>query len=135
MIEADGGTRFLNNIIDKFGIMFLVVLTRFLFDGFYREVSQMGSGFFMIYFFTVWFGYYYLTEYYVGKTPAKYITNTLVVDANGDIPTSRAIAIRTLCRLIPFDNLSFVFASNGWHDSLSETRVVRIVDRGPYSEE
>jgi len=35
------------------------------------------------------------------------------------------IAQRTLCRLIPFDALSFLFNDSvGWHDTLSKTRIV-----------
>jgi hypothetical protein len=37
------------------------------------------------------------------------------------------ILIRTLCRYIPFDLISFFFTDNGqlWHDNISNTIVIR----------
>jgi hypothetical protein len=49
-----------------------------------------------------------------------------VVDENGNKPEYQTIMIRSLCRLIPFDALSFLGAtSRGWHDSISRTYVVQ----------
>lgn len=82
----------------------------------------------------IFFTYYYVCEYSWGKTLGKKICRTMVVNEDGSRPTRNAIAIRTLCRLIPFDSISFLFTDvdeNGnmtrmWHDILSHTRVVRI---------
>ncbi|MCY1461177.1 hypothetical protein D9M71_788050 [compost metagenome] len=44
-------------------------------------------------------------------------------------PNFKAICIRTLCRLIPFDALSFLGKSERiWHDSISKTFVVEKKD-------
>ena len=83
--------------------------------------------------FAVFFFYYYICEYKGGKTLGKKFFRTMVVNDDGTKPTRNAIAIRTLCRLIPFDSISFLFTNvdeNGnmtrtWHDTLSHTRVVR----------
>ena len=46
---------------------------------------------------------------------------------NGEEPKPKAIMIRSLCRLIPFDALSFLGTNGkGWHDNLSNTYVVDI---------
>lgn len=50
----------------------------------------------------------------------------MAVSLSGEM-SSIQIWKRTLSRLIPFDALSF-FGENGWHDSWSDTRVVKISD-------
>ena len=45
---------------------------------------------------------------------------------DGTKPDAQTIIKRTLCRLIPFDGLSFFGTpSRGWHDSMSDTYVVK----------
>lgn len=70
--------------------------------------------------------YYNLFEIFTSRTLGKFITKTIVVDENGNKPEYQIIMIRSLCRLIPFDALSFLGASpRGWHDSISRTYVVQ----------
>jgi len=70
--------------------------------------------------------YYNLFEIFTSRTLGKFITKTIVVDENGNKPEYQTIMIRSLCRLIPFDALSFLGAtSRGWHDSISRTYVVQ----------
>lgn len=70
------------------------------------------------------FIYYPVSEILFGSTPAKFLTESRVVNAKAESPNTSTIFLRTLCRNIPFDALSF-FAKRGWHDSLSETYVVK----------
>jgi uncharacterized RDD family membrane protein YckC len=45
---------------------------------------------------------------------------------DGSKPSESTIIKRTFCRLIPFDNISYLGSrSRGWHDSASNTYVVR----------
>ncbi len=70
--------------------------------------------------------YYALFEGLTGRTPAKLITGTRVVDAYGDRPGFGKILLRSLARFIPFEPLTFLRAGQeGWHDTLTETHVVR----------
>jgi uncharacterized RDD family membrane protein YckC len=70
--------------------------------------------------------YYNVFEIFFARTMGKFITNTVVVDINGEKPGSQEILIRSLCRLIPFDAFSFLGAPDkGWHDSISKTYVVK----------
>jgi uncharacterized RDD family membrane protein YckC len=70
--------------------------------------------------------YYNLFEIFTSRTFGKFITKTIVVDENGNKPEYQTIMIRSLCRLIPFDVLSFLGStSRGWHDSISRTYVVK----------
>lgn len=69
--------------------------------------------------------YYGLFESLTQRTLGKYITGTKVVYFNGAKPESTTILLRTLCRQIPFEFLSFLGPYGiGWHDMLSKTLVV-----------
>lgn len=69
--------------------------------------------------------YYTFLEFTTGRTVGKYITKTRVTTINGDIPGFGTILLRSLCRLIPFEALSFFGADqSGWHDKLSKTTVI-----------
>jgi uncharacterized RDD family membrane protein YckC len=73
------------------------------------------------------FGYYVVFEAATGRTPAKYITNTRVVDMMGGKPSLGQILGRSAARFIPFEPFSFLGSTQrGWHDSLSRTRVVKL---------
>ena len=73
-------------------------------------------------------GYYVLFEATFGWTVGKLITGTRVVAEDDGKPTFGQILGRTAARFIPFEPLSLVFSKSneGWHDSLSGTRVVRV---------
>ena len=71
--------------------------------------------------------YFIILEYKIGRTIGKYITKTKVVTEIGEQPNLKSIIIRTFCRLIPFDSLSFLFKDGeGWHDTISKTKVINI---------
>lgn len=62
-------------------------------------------------------------------TPAKCLTNTIVVNKICERPEFVQILKRSLSRLIPFEAFSFFgYPSRGWHDSLSGTYVVNATD-------
>lgn len=76
--------------------------------------------------FVLSFLFYFTLEAATGRTIAKYITNTKVVDESGNRPSAKVIIVRTLCRFIPFDIFSFLGSdARGWHDELSKTYVIR----------
>lgn len=70
--------------------------------------------------------YYSLTEIFLSRSIAKFITKTLVVMEDGSKPDYKTILQRSVCRIIPFDALSFLGTPcRGWHDSISNTYVVQ----------
>lgn len=70
--------------------------------------------------------YYFVLELYLSRSLGKFITKTMVVMEDGTKPDAQTIIKRTFCRLIPFDGLSFFGTpSRGWHDSMSDTYVVK----------
>jgi uncharacterized RDD family membrane protein YckC len=71
--------------------------------------------------------YFSVLEATTGRTIAKLITKTKVVNEKGEKPNFGTIILRSLCRFIPFEPLSFLGSDNsGWHDKLSKTRVIEI---------
>jgi uncharacterized RDD family membrane protein YckC len=125
MKVADKGLRFANYLIDKIGFVLVVILHAFILDGLLHLIPENGSPLLGLYSLFLYFGYHFVFEYYFGKTPGKFITNTVVVDVDGKKPNVMSLVIRNLSRLIPFDNLSFLFGKDGWHDNISGTQVMQ----------
>ncbi len=73
--------------------------------------------------------YYIPQEILLSRSIGKYITGTIVVLEDGTKPDAATILKRSLCRLIPFNEFSFLGGyARGWHDSLSYTYVVNKKD-------
>jgi uncharacterized RDD family membrane protein YckC len=136
--KASSGKRFVNYIVDYIvqlvlfiGIMMVIVLLQLYLTGsnsigvWFDSISKVEE---------YLFGYVMLLVYYFsmeslakGKTVGKLITNTKVVNLSGETPNVGNILKRTLCRMIPFNALSFLGnEARGWHDSISATYVVDI---------
>ncbi len=131
---ASNGKRFINYLIDlipqyaiSFGIGYASVylaeyigyygLSDFLLDISFAEE--------LLFNYVLLIFYYVLFESLTSKSLGKYATNTKVILQNGQEPTPKDILIRSFCRLIPFDALSFLGTKGkGWHDSISKTYVV-----------
>lgn len=74
----------------------------------------------------VMLAYYTAIEYYSnGKSLGKLITKTRAVQRSGELMTFPIALKRSACRLIPFNPFSFLGdLSNGWHDSIPNTKVI-----------
>jgi hypothetical protein len=72
------------------------------------------------------FIYYFAFEAICQRTPAKFITGTKVINADGAKPSIAKIVKRSLIRFIPFEDFSFLGDKvYGWHDRWSQTFVIR----------
>lgn len=114
-IVASKTKRFFNFFIDT--IFINIIGVPFLIDAkFVNPLQQILSS------LIIPFLYYIIMEGTFRTTFGKLMTNTKVMSYDG----SRAddIFIRTICRFIPFDQLSFLFCDKGWHDSISKTIVI-----------
>ncbi len=119
-------TRFINFIVDTIAFFILAIILSSIFDLFISTTNEplmilvaylmFGVGF---------FSYYVFMETKYQKTIGKFITKTSVVTKDGAKPEIGDIVRRTFCRLIPFDRVSFLFTQNGFHDSLSDTAVIK----------
>ena len=129
---ASRGKRFANYILDRIFFSIIIFILSFIlglflpaFTNFIIEDSNIAI--FYLLFFIVAIVYYSTFEIITGRTIAKYITKTKVVDENGNKPKYSAILLRTLSRFIPFEPFSFLFsADSGWHDRLSKTTVIDV---------
>lgn len=70
------------------------------------------------------FLYYPFFEIIFGKTPAKFLTESRLIDSKAEKASSSSVFTRTVCRNIPFNPVSFLWHT-GWHDSLSKTYIVK----------
>lgn len=111
--------RFLNYVIDRFAkyIVFFIILG--IAGATHQIILNVIAGLFFV-------SYHIVCESVWQKTLGKVITKTKVVDMQGNKPKFWTIVLRSICRMIPFDFISFFFGGYpvGWHDSLSKTFVV-----------
>ncbi len=70
--------------------------------------------------------YYFIFEYFWGRTIGKMITKSKVIPEDDD-QNHFFIRIlgRTLMRFIPLDILSYLFTPKGFHDRISKTITVK----------
>lgn len=123
---ASSNRRFFNLILDTFFfyIFLSVCLVNLVQMGFLSSfegplpLQIIAIGLFLLYFVP--------QEIIWGRTLAKFITGTRVVNHEGGPASPGQILGRTLARFIPFEVLSFHgYHPVGWHDRLSKTRVIQ----------
>jgi uncharacterized RDD family membrane protein YckC len=127
--------RFLNYIIDAiivyaiiFGLYFLTGLIAALIGStsFLEWLQNINDLEGYLFFFIIRITYFTIMETVFSKSVGKFITKTIIVLEDGSKPEFGTIFKRTLCRFIPFDGFSFLGTpSRGWHDSITDTYVVR----------
>jgi len=135
---ANKGRRFANNLIDSVICVVLTLIIGEIGNGIYDNYGYNGLAIgildpnepnmrFSMLQSVITIIFYGLFESFTGRTIGKYITGTKVVMRDGTRPDSVTIFIRTICRLIPLEALSFLGRHGiGWHDMFSKTLVVDI---------
>ncbi len=116
---ASTGQRFANFMLDSIirTILFYAVLYLFVI----LDMSE-AAVFFSL---PIMLLYYIVPELAFGRTPAKFITGTRVVSRDGSPLTFWRILGRTLSRFVPFEVFSFMNGPPGWHDTWSNTLVIK----------
>jgi hypothetical protein len=110
--------RFANDILDR--AIFIISL---LFIGILLRLPPIIAGWVTLF---LLFIYYFAFEAIWQRTPAKFITGTKVINADGSKPSIAKIVKRSLIRFIPFEDFSFLGDKvYGWHDRWSQTFVIR----------
>jgi uncharacterized RDD family membrane protein YckC len=119
---ATTSARIINYIIDSvasFGLVFLVLtLVQFI-------LGDVLPVIFLALILGSFAAYFIILELLFQKTLGKFITKTKVVKLDGEKPTQGDIVLRTVCRFIPFDQFSYLFLKDGFHDMLSKTKVIK----------
>lgn len=131
---ASSGQRFANLLIDLvaqfiigalLGVLSTVLYYGFGIDGPLIWISEMDVLQERLLGILILLFYYGLFETFTSRTLGKYITKTKVVMEDGTRPEASVVFLRSLCRIIPFEQFSFLGTNaRGWHDSLSKTYVV-----------
>ncbi|HJS20825.1 MAG TPA: RDD family protein, partial [Anaerolineales bacterium] len=73
--------------------------------------------------------YYTLQEAFWGRTLGKAIAGTKVMKVDGSPISFGQALVRSICRFIPFEALSFLGGHGhpvGWHDKIAKTKVVSV---------
>ena len=134
--DANKGKRFANYIIDQIGMMLVALVvgtglgvisestgnTEWIYDEdpITSRLTDWGLGIIISLIYFIPFEYF--TK---GKTLGKLVTKTRAIHVNNERLDIGTTAVRTLCRLVPFEAFSYLGNSDrGWHDRWSKTRVI-----------
>lgn len=131
LIETSKWTRFFHHLMDS--LTMLLVLSPIMMNVIripnLKETADSLSNFFgdkptvMLFIMICRVIYYFSFEATLGVTSAKLLSETRVVDEDGNKPSVGKIAARTLLRIVPFEAFTF-FMHSGLHDRSSQTYVV-----------
>lgn len=132
-VQVSSGLRFANFIIDTiafYAMLIIIIFCSGLLSGlgvegpaaFFVGLSDLGYRILGVGFMTT---YYFVFEATTQRTLGKYITGTMVVGSDGESPSVKAILGRSACRIIGFEAFTFLGNRRGWHDSASNTYVVK----------
>ena len=119
--------RFLNWLIDTALCLLLFVIAIRLFvpaNSITATQSRMLKYIFLLFNFV----YYLVFEALLGKTPAKYVTRTVLNSDTQNELTFTQVLIRSLSRYIPLEPLFIFFREDkkSLHDVLSKTQLIKI---------
>lgn len=116
--------RFLNRVIDFVMVIILLLVVNVILGGALTNAMDQSKLNEYLISGIAFFIYYTLLESFTGRTIGKMITGTKVISLTGTPLNAGRVAIRSLCRFIPFNAFSFMFNDRGWHDTISKTAVV-----------
>lgn len=128
LVPASKGIRLANYLIDYFLVMGIVFGFSYFF---YVDDSSFMSN---IIYMVLYALYYIIIETALqGKSIGKLITGTRAVNTDGSNLEFNTVVKRSLCRLVPFEALSFLGdKANGWHDKWSDKIVIDEKSSGSY---
>lgn len=132
LVQASGGKRFANYIVDLFVfyiLLFLVGMLLGMMDARFIDsinVEEPGLTLFDLIFVLSYIVYMFLIELiFKGKSPGKLITGTRAVKEDGSYVTVRDTLLRALCRLVPLEPFSALGSPcYPWHDRWTKTYVI-----------
>ncbi|PBJ06596.1 RDD family protein [Flavobacterium sp. ACN6] len=130
--QVNNWLRLFHLILDS--MLFFLIAYQFIYflmrspylESYLREIASQFSERTLLIILSVIFRtiFYFTFESLFGASPAKFLTESRVVDYLGDKPSNSSIFKRTLLRSVPFNAITFLFKAN-WHDSYSETQVCK----------
>jgi uncharacterized RDD family membrane protein YckC len=122
---VESGRRFGYFIIDSIFLYIIQIVLTFLLLFLTENLPPVARSILLqVVSLIAWYGYYFLFELYMQQTPGKMILGYVVINNRAQDPAAGKIALRTICRLIPFEAFSCLSEKGGWHDRFSGTYVV-----------
>jgi uncharacterized RDD family membrane protein YckC len=128
MKASNINSRLLTFIIDLVVSSIVTISIILLLKKFNQSFEQYNKAKIRLIIFTVYFGYYLISESLFSSTLGKLIAGNKVVDGlTFTKPSFIKIFVRTLARFIPFEFLSIFFTDDHilWHDIISRTTVIK----------
>ena len=124
---ATDSVRFFEYLIDSFVISFINWAVTEIFG----ITSSLSSSLISM---LVLFIYYFVMEAFFSRTVGKFILGLKTVELDGSKPSKALLFFRSLFRLVPFDQLSFLLGDGWyrhqyighWHDKWSDTYVISV---------
>jgi len=114
------GHRFVHRLLDLLFLVPVYVFWQRILPRVWEESLYMAEVLMLILYLT----YCFLSEAIFRQTLGKIVTGSCVASTGNTLTTGRILR-RTMARMIPFDNISFLFGAN-WHDKTNNTTVVYI---------
>ncbi len=133
IVQASGGKRFANYLIDLIGFYFLAFITGMVIAMVSPQtidsIDEENTGFnlaqnmvFILIFILYMFG---IEAIFKGKTLGKFMTGTRAVNEDGSNITAKTALLRGLSRIVPFEAFSALGnPSYPWHDQWTKTYVI-----------
>nr|WP_319572040.1 RDD family protein [uncultured Draconibacterium sp.] len=113
--------RFMNFIIDTTIYLIGMIIVVLLFQNIIAEEFLKWMS------LAVYLGYYFISEYFFGRTIGKLITKTKVKSlVESSDYYFLQILIRTTIRVLPIDIISYLFGFRGLHDWISKTTIYKL---------
>jgi uncharacterized RDD family membrane protein YckC len=127
IVPASRGRRFGTQVVDYVGYFLIALVLQVIVVIVFGADAQVVRPGVSSYVFNtlILLVYYIVFEGIWARTPGKFVFGTVVVSESGGKPSIGQVTGRTLCRMIPFEALSF-FGARGWHDSIPGTYVVMV---------
>lgn len=125
--RASNKLRLINYLFDSLMITLLIISIEIIVNYLGNLSIQMNwSNYNKFWIALLVFTYYAVQEGIWNRTLGKIVTNTIVVSQKNKAPTLPEILMRTVCRFIPLEALSFAFMKDGFHDIFSKTKVIEV---------
>ncbi len=128
IVDVSKLTRFFNFVVDYIAVIFFAFITVIIIGIAFGEqgIEYLKTYPDFIFGLFIYLTYYIGFEAITGRTIGKYIAGTKVVNEMGEKASFKQILIRSICRTIPFEPLSFFGAmGRGWHDSMPDMYVTK----------
>lgn len=127
--------RFFNRLIDFIAVIVLLLIVNIVLQGALTEAMDRSKINEYLITGLAFFIYYTLLESLTGRTLGKLVTGTKVISLTGSPLNVGRVALRSLCRFIPFNAFSFFSGERGWHDTISKTAVVSRRFQGSFADD